>query len=659
MKISNLLTLGLLSTCLFTACSDDDDTPIKETGNVVFNSQISSVQSRVNGATWDDNDEIGIFMQVEGTEVANKKYLAKADGSLTAAPEYAFRYPSTGTANFLAYYPYNASLAGKTATVSVADQNNPSKIDFLYSNNATGIKNGETVTLQFNHKLSKLDINLKGDETVKDLKGIAVALTGMNTTATVNLADGVLSAADSKANINLKVNAAGTFAEAIVLPAATVENSKLVFSLSDKTYEWTMTVPGNKIEGGCKYTFNATVSIFEGQPVVKMGNAVITDWTDKAGGNIDVDFGGEDRPVETDVLLDEKFDANEGSFTIHNVTLPEGSTYVWKWSSYDNKGTIDPIKFMKASAFVHDHSQASEGWLVSKELQLPADDSFVLTIKHAHNYSNGDKTQELSLMVAKAGTEVSAAATGWTKVEIPTYGTGEDYNYVTATVDLSAYKGQNIQFAFRYISSTESSPTWQIDEVKVAKGTVAPKPNPDPEPDPEPEPEPEPDPDPVDGTILMNESFGDPQKKDGKYWPALNEYTSWTDTHNLTYSDPYLGDNKYSTVSIRSTKTMDGHLWFASGKNGGYRIEGIKSAGYKTIQLTYDIAANAKGNQNIIKVSTDKGDIAVPSVEITKMNVYQEVTLTLPTDFTYLQFTGNADTNEAGYRIDNIKVIAK
>ena len=647
MKISNLLTLGLLSTCLFTACSDDDDNSIKETENVVFNSQISSVQSRVNGTTWDNNDEIGIFMQVEDAEVANKKYLAKTDGSLTAAPEYAFRYPSTGTASFLAYYPYNASLQGKTAAVSVADQSSLSKIDFLYSNNARGIKNGETVTLQFTHKLSKLDINLKGDETAKDLKGIAVALTGMNTSATVNLADGVLTTTESKANINLKVNAAGTFAEAIVLPAESVETSKLVFSLNDKTYEWTMTLPGNKIESGCKYTFNATVSIFEGQPVVKMGNAVITDWTDKAGGNIDVDFGGEDKPIETDVLLDEKFDANEGSFTIHNVTLPEGSTYVWKWGSYDKDGTIEPIQYMKASAFVNQHSQASEGWLVSKELQLPADDSIVLTFQHAHNYSKGDKAQELSLMVAKAGTEVSAAATGWTKVEIPTYGTGEDYNYVTATIDLSAYKGQNIQFAFRYISSTSSSPTWQINEVKVAKGEVKPNPEPDPEPEP------------VDGTVLMDETFGDPQKKDGKYWPALNEYTNWTDTHDLTYSDPFLGENKYSTISIRSTKTMDGHLWFPADKDGGYRIEGIKSTGYKNIQLTYDIAANQKGNQDIIKVSTDKGDITVPSVEITKTNAYQKVILTLPANFTYLQFTESAATNKAGYRIDNIKIIAK
>lgn len=655
MKISNLLTLGLLSTCLFTACSDDDDNSIKETENVVFNSQISGVQSRVNGTTWNDNDEIGIFMQVDGAEVANKKYLAQSNGSLTAAPEYAFRYPATGTASFLAYYPYNASLAGKTAEVSVADQSDLSKIDFLYSNNATGIQKGETVTLKFTHKLSKLDINVKGDETVKDLKGLAVALSGMNTSATVNLSDGGLTAKDSKADINLKVNAAGTFAEAIVLPAATVENTKLVFSLSGKTYEWTMTLPENKIESGCKYTFNATVSIFEGQPVVKMGNAEITDWTEKAGGNIDVDFGGEDKPAETDVLLDEKFDANEGSFTIHNVTLPEGSTYVWKWGSFDNDGTIEPIQYMKASAFVNKHAQVSEGWLVSKELQLPADEAMVLSFQHAHNYSNGDKTKELTLMVAKAGTAVSAAATGWTKVEIPTYGTGKDYNYATASVDLSAYKGQNIQFAFRYISSTESAPTWQINEVKVAKGEV--KPNPEPTPDPTPEPEPEPEPEPVEGTVLFFEECGPTNDKKIQ----IADYKAWTDTHGMVYTDP-LREEGQKGADIRELKINDvpnANIWLPSDKTCALRIAGFDVTAYKEVKMTYQTATYNKGTENVITVLTDKGEVEVPLKTFTEGgNKFVDVTVTLPKDFTWIQFTSNKETNKAGFRIDNIKVIA-
>ena len=69
------------------------------------------------------------------------------------------------------------------------------------------------------------------------------------------------------------------------------------------------------------------------------------------------------------------------------------------------------------------------------------------------------------------------------QIEIPTYGTGNDYNYVTATVDLNAYTGKkNKQIAFRYIRVPLMVLLfWQIDEVKVVAdgeggGTVEPEP---------------------------------------------------------------------------------------------------------------------------------------------------------------------------------------
>ena len=484
MKISNLIMTSLLSACLLPACSSDDENvpEIEVAKDVVFTSSISGLQSRVNDSTWNNNDEIGIYMQTKSTEVTNKKYLAQTDGTLKAAPGNELRYPMEGTSSFLAYYPYTSTLTDKNVTVSVANQTEPSKLDFLYANNAKNIKQGQTVNLIFHHQLSKIVINIQKDETIKDTKGVTIKLSGMNTSATFNLADGSLKATDSKADIQMNVNAEGTTADAIVLPAASVEGMKMEFKLGDKEFEWPVTIKDNKgLEAGCKYTFTATLSVFEDQPTLSMGNAVITDWTDKESGNIDVDFGGEDKPA----------------------------------------------------------------------------------------------------------------------------------------------------------------------------------PKPDPTPDPEPNPDPEPDPQPIEGAVLFNETFGNP-KKDGKYWPALNTYTGWTDTHKMTYSDPLLGGNSYSTASVRATSTMDGHVWFAAKKNSALKVEGFDTASYKTIQLMYQIAANLQGtsgNQNAITVSTDKGEVTVPATAITESNKYQTVTLNLPTGFTYLQFTSKADVNLVGYRIDNIKVI--
>ena len=52
-------------------------------------------------------------------------------------------------------------------------------------------------------------------------------------------------------------------------------------------------------------------------------------------------------------------------------------------------------------------------------------------------------------------------------------------------------------------------------------------------------------------------------------------------------------------------------LWFAAGKNSALKIEGF-ATDYTGLKLEYEITANGAGNQNIIKVLTDKGDVDVP-----------------------------------------------
>ena len=58
----------------------------------------------------------------------------------------------------------------------------------------------------------------------------------------------------------------------------------------------------------------------------------------------------EPQPGTTD--FSETFATSQGNFSIANVTLPSGSTYVWQWDSY---------KYMKASSFVGGSDKESEG----------------------------------------------------------------------------------------------------------------------------------------------------------------------------------------------------------------------------------------------------------------------------------------------------------
>ena len=89
------------------------------------------------------------------------------------------------------------------------------------------------------------------------------------------------------------------------------------------------------------------------------------------------------------------------------------------------------------------------------------------------------------------------------------------------------------------------------------------------------------------------------------------------------------------------------------------RVSGFNTASYKQITMTYETAAWNKGVENQITLSTDKGDIEVPLKTLVGGNKFETVTVTLPVGFTWIQFTSKADTNHEGFRIDNIKVIAK
>lgn len=67
-----------------------------------------------------------------------------------------------------------------------------------------------------------------------------------------------------------------------------------------------------------------------------------------------------------------------------------------------------------------------------------------------------------------------------------------------------------------------------------------------------------------------------------------------------------------------------------SRKNSALKIEGF-ATDYTGLKLEYEITANGAGNQNIIKVLTDKGDVDVPDMpSIVEQNKYQSVTLAIP-----------------------------
>ena len=169
---------------------------------------------------------------------------------------------------------------------------------------------------------------------------------------------------------------------------------------------------------------------------------------DNTGGNT----GGEVTPP-TGAIFFESFASGKGDFTIDDKTLPEGLTYVW----YEDT----QYKNMKASAFKDEVKYATESWLISPEVDLTSVTAAYLLFEHTGKHF-GTMADEATVYAKKAGGE-------WAKLTIPTYMSGNDWTFVSSgAINLKDYVGGKMQFAFKYVSTSNAAGTWEIKNVCVS-----------------------------------------------------------------------------------------------------------------------------------------------------------------------------------------------
>ena len=174
--------------------------------------------------------------------------------------------------------------------------------------------------------------------------------------------------------------------------------------------------------------------------------------------NVSVEGQGEageqpEPPVEEGVIFSETFAADQGDFTIDNVTMPEELSYVWN--------NDDRYSCIKASAYVNNTNYAAESWLISPEIDLTAQTGTVtLSFEQACNFFKGTLADAISVQVReKDGQWVKLDVTGWPE--------SDSWTFVDATADLSAYAGKTIQIAFVYTSTADVAGTWEVRNVTV------------------------------------------------------------------------------------------------------------------------------------------------------------------------------------------------
>ncbi len=283
MKRYILLAAAVLSVA---ACNKGEMTP--DTDTRVALQVTSGIQTRAYDATWEAGDDIGIFGFTQGDAstqaYSNVRYVTTGgDGAFT--PDGTTIYlPTDGSSlDFVAYYPYTATaMTDGVYTVNVTDQSDQSAIDFMAAGTQTADRSKNTVTFNFEHKLSKIVLTFKpGDGmALSELTGMKVQLTNQQTKALFDVTkpDGeVVVGTNTPATLTLDTDADGTSSEGIVLPSANFDGMTLHLELSNGSsfFNWDLNnSKADKFEAGKKYVYDITVNKSRLDVT-----ATITDWT--------------------------------------------------------------------------------------------------------------------------------------------------------------------------------------------------------------------------------------------------------------------------------------------------------------------------------------------------------------------------------------------
>ncbi len=205
-------------------------------------------QTRANDTTYENGDEVGIYvvnyegstagsLEEEGNQVDNMRFEYNG-GAWTPDASIYWKDKST-SADFYAYYPYNASANVSAHSFSVqADQSTEDAFwasDFLWGKTTKVSPTKNAVPIETNHSLSRILVDIKPGNGFTAESWVAatksVKICDVKTSATIDLSTGIATATGNNGEIiPLAAAKTGTTLsyKAMMIPQVVADNSKLI-----------------------------------------------------------------------------------------------------------------------------------------------------------------------------------------------------------------------------------------------------------------------------------------------------------------------------------------------------------------------------------------------------------------------------------------------
>ena len=176
--------------------------------------------------------------------------------------------------------------------------------------------------------------------------------------------------------------------------------------------------------------------------------------------SIAIEDGTPEPPAQ--VIFSETFASSQGDFTIQNVYLAQGLSYVWKFNS--------PYG-MVGSAFTNNTSYESESWLISPAIDMNGYESALLSFDHAANKLSGAPADYYTVWASTDYVDGLPSTATWTQLIVPNYPPGTNWTFVNSgNIDMYEFlNNSNVHIAFKYTSEDGNSGSWEIKNVLITE----------------------------------------------------------------------------------------------------------------------------------------------------------------------------------------------
>lgn len=241
MKRTVFLT-AIMALPLFLSCQES----VQETPSIPI--RIATSVTRATDTAFETKDAVGLFvvnqpaaLAQSGNHVDNVKF--SYDGDKWAAVSQLYWYDDKTKADFYAYYPYSVSANIDAHTFYVLqDQSSETGYkasEFLWGKTLGVAPTPDPVVISTKHIMSCLKIELKAGTgwTAEDINAASVSITGLRTSAKINLADGSVQANGDVADIRPLFLGEGTF-KALVVPQSVSDAQLLKIKVGNNDYSF-------------------------------------------------------------------------------------------------------------------------------------------------------------------------------------------------------------------------------------------------------------------------------------------------------------------------------------------------------------------------------------------------------------------------------------